>query len=398
MDFDFNPFDPALRRDPFPLFHRARREHPVFPHSGLPVTSVFRYADVQAILRDPQTWSSRFPPPPGVDPADVPESSMLGQDPPEHTRLRALVSQAFTPRIIRKLEPRLIEIAEELVSAAVERGEVDLVEALTYPLPVIAIAEIIGVPGEDREQFKVWSDAAVENLGNSFFAPPSAERLRTLGRLLDEMGAYFSRLADRRRQDPRDDLLTGLVQAELEGSRLTHEEMLRMLVLLLVAGNETTTSLIGNCVLELMAHPEADADLRREPELVPSAIEEVLRFCSPVQMDPRCATRDLELHGVPIPKGQFVISWIGSANRDEELFPDGERFDIRRSDNRHIGFGFGIHYCLGANLARLEAQVALRTLLKHTRQVELATSEELPLHPSIVFRGVTRLPVRLEPA
>jgi cytochrome P450 len=399
-DFVFNPFDEATRRDPFPLFARARREFPVFRHPGLPmpISSVFRYDDVLAILRDHGTWSNRFPPLPGINPEDLPPPSMLGQDPPEHDRLRGLVNQAFTPRIIRRLEPRMNEIAHELLDAALARREVDFIQAFTYPLPVIVIAEIIGVPAEDREQFKHWSDEAVANLGNALFAPPAPDRLQRLARLLDDMGAYFSRLAEDRRRAPREDLLTGLVNAELEGSRLTHDEMVRMLVLLLVAGNETTTTLISNTVLTLLDHPDAVARLRREPALIPSAIEEVLRYCSPVQLDPRRATRRVELHGQTIEADEFVVCWIGSANRDESMFADGERFDIAREENRHLAFGFGIHYCLGSNLARLEAQVALRALLARTRSFERTTTAALPLHPSIVFRAVMELPLRLAAA
>jgi cytochrome P450 len=394
-DLDFNPFDDATRRDPFPLYARARRECPVYAHPGLPIVSVFRYDDVQAILRDAATWSSRFPPPPGIDPAEMPEPSMIGQDPPQHTRLRSLVNQAFTPRMIRQLEPRMREIARQLIDAALERGEVDFVEALTYPLPVTVIAEIIGVPAADREQFKHWSDRAVANLGNALFAPPPPGRLQEVRQLFDQMGDYFAALADERRRTPRDDLLTGLVQAQYEGSKLTHEEMLRMLVLLLVAGNETTTTLIGNSVLELLAHPDELARLRARPDLMAPAVEEILRFSSPVQLDPRVATRDVEVRGFPVHKGQFVVSWIGSANRDEEFFPEADRFDFGRAENPHIAFGFGPHYCLGASLARLETQVALSTLLEKTRSFERTTRGPLPLHPSIVFRGVTELPLRL---
>jgi cytochrome P450 len=393
--FDFNPFDPDLRRDPYALYRRARREHPVYVHEMFPIVSVFRHADVHAILKDPQTFSSSFPPPPGVSREDLPPPSMLGQNPPEHTRLRSLVNQAFTPRIIRGLEPRLREVANELLDDALEKREVDFVEAMTYPLPVIAIAEIIGVPAEDRDRFKRWSDAAVEDLGNGLFVPPGPERLQKLNRLLAEMGEYFSRLADERRRQPREDLLTGLVQATFEGSKLQHQEMIQMLVLILVAGNETTTSLIGNTVLELLAHPDQLARLRAEPALSASAIEEVLRYSSPVQMDPRWLTREVEIAGVKLEPGRFVVSWLGSANRDEGVFPEPERFDIGREDNHHLAFGFGIHYCLGANLARLEARVALETLLQRTESFERTDSQLLPLHPSIVFRGVTELPLRL---
>jgi cytochrome P450 len=212
------------------------------------------------------------------------------------------------------------------------------------------------------------------------------------------MGDYFGALAEERRRTPREDLLTGLVQASYEGSKLTHEEMIRMLVLLLVAGNETTTTLIGNSVLELLDHPDQLARLRAEPDLLPLAVDEVMRFSSPVQLDPRVAVRDVEVRGVPVRQGQIVVSWIGSANRDEEVFPAADRFDVGREENHHIGFGFGPHYCLGASLARLETQVALSTLLAKTRSFERTTSEPLPLHESIVFRGVTSLPLRLAAA
>ncbi len=397
-DFEFNPFDDATRRDPFGVYMRARRAHPVYAHPGTPIVSVFRYDDVQAILKDPATWSNNFPPPPGIDPSKLPGPSMLGQDPPEHTRLRSLVSQAFTPRIIRRLEPRMYEIANELLDRALDERQVDFVQALTYPLPVIIIAEIIGIPPADREQFKIWSDAAVENLGTALFVPPDPERLERLSNLLAEMGVYFSELAAARKREPREDLLTGLVQAEVEGSKLTQDEMIRMLVLLLVAGNETTTTLIGNTVIELLAHPQALRQLRADPGLVESAIEEVLRYSSPVQLDPRRATRPVELHGHTVQQNQIVVSWIGSANHDEAVFFEPERFDITRQDNRHLAFGFGPHYCLGANLARLEAQVALDALLKRTGTFERTDDRLLPLHPSIVFRGYTELPLRLVPA
>ena len=396
--FAFQPLDPATRRDPFALYARGRREHPVFAHAGLPlrVLSVFRYADVQAILRDADAFSNVFQ---LVEIAPelerVRPPSMLGTDPPEHTRLRSLVGKAFTPRIIQRLEARMGEIAERLLDDALAKREVDLVQALTYPLPVTVIAEIIGIPAEDRERFKKWSDEAVAHLGLAFMAGLDPERIRRQLALFEEMRAYLVPLAEERRAAPREDLLTGLVRAEHEGSRLSYDEMLSMLVLLLVAGNETTTTLIGNSALELMARPAEQARLRAQPELLPRAIEEVLRFAAPVQFIPRRATRAAELHGVAIRADDVLLCWVGSANRDETVFPEPERFDPARDPNPHISFGFGIHYCIGANLARLETRVALAALLRRTRHIERASEEALPLHPSPVFRGVTRLPVRL---
>ena len=391
-DFDFNPFDPDTRRHPAPIYAQARREHPVYRHPGLPIVSVFRHVDVQAILREPATWSNNFRPPPGVDPDRLPRS-MLGQDPPDHTRLRSLVSQAFTPRMIRRLEPRLHEIADELMTAALAQGDVDFVQAMTYPLPVIVIAEMIGVPPAERPQFKAWSDVAVAGLGTGLFAPPDMARLEQLQAVLRDMGAYFSALAEERRRAPREDLLTGLVQAEVEGSKLTHAEMITMLVLLLVAGNETTTTLIGNAVLELLDHPDALAQVRADPTLLPGAIDEVLRFASPVQLDPRRATRRVELRGEVIEPDQIVVSWLGSANRDEDVFADPERFDITRTDSRHLAFGLGPHYCLGANLARLEAQTAIGALLRRTRSFGRTTSGRCrSTEPGVPRRDVVAAP------
>ena len=395
--FLFNPFDEETRRDPYALFARARREHPAWRHEGLPVVSVFRHADCQAILRDPQTWSSVFPTPPGFAPEDVPRS-MLVMDPPEHTRLRGLVSLAFTPRRIRQLAPRIEAIAHELLAAALARREVDLVEALTYPLPVVVIAELIGVPVEDRARFKAWSDAIVAPLGTVFFEVAPPERVATLRRVRGELEGYLVRLVEARRREPRDDLLSALVAAELEGSRLSFAELLAMLILLLVAGNETTTHLIGNAVLTLLAHPEALEALRADPSRVPAAVEEVLRFSSPVQMDPRLATREAQLQGVALAAGEVVLCWLGSANRDEAIFERPEVFDIGREQKPDVAFGFGPHYCLGASLATLEAEVALRVLLARTRRFGRVDDAPLPIPPSIVFRGVTSLPMVLEPA
>jgi cytochrome P450 len=401
--FSFMPLDPALRRDPFAHYARARQEHPVYEHAGLPlrVVSIFRFADVQAALRDDAAFSNSFPTPrllrEQLGDEALPPPGLLGTDGAEHTRLRGLVNKAFTPRIVARLEPRLREVARQLVDDALAKPEVDLVEALTYPLPVVAIAEIIGIPAQDRAQFKRWSDRAVADLGVGFLGGLDAERVRKQSALRDEMRAYLVPLAEERRRAPREDLMTGLVQAEHEGSRLSHEEMLQMLILLLVAGNETTTTLIGNAVLALLAHPEEQRRARADRSRVPALVEETLRWSSPVQFAPRRAARAMELHGVALAPDDFVLCWIGSANRDESVFERAERFDPDRPRVAHLAFGFGPHYCLGANLARLEAALALETLLARTREIApaFASPDELPIHPSPVFRGVTRLPVRL---
>ncbi len=401
--FVINPLDPVFRRDPYAAYARGRREFPAHALEGLPsrIISVFRHADILSVLKDWQRFSSDFdarsetpeeiealgsPPPP----------SMLTQDPPVHDRLRGLVNKAFTPRIVRQLEPRLREVAGELVDAALARGQVDLVEALTYPLPVVAIAEMIGVPTSDHAQFKVWSDQLVSNLGTGFFGGLELDDIKRQRTLRLEMFDYFMPLAEKRKEEPRDDLLTGLVQAEHEGTRLSQDEMLQMLILLLVAGNETTTTLIGNAVVTLCEHPAELQRLREDPALMSTAVEEVLRFSSPIQFDPRVCTGSGELHGVGFDEGDIAICWLGSANRDEAVFETPERFDVGREKNPHLAFGHGLHHCLGHNLARLEAEVALSVLLERTEKLELMTpSSELPLHPSPVFRSFREIGVRL---
>jgi cytochrome P450 len=398
--FAFNPLDPAVRRDPYALYARAREEAPAFLHAGLPirVVSLFRYEDVQATLRDDARFSNRMDA--GLRQrvfagVDMPPPSMLGTDGAEHSRLRGLVNKAFTPRIVSRLEGRMQALAEELVDAALARGEADLVQALTYPLPVTVIAEIIGIPAADRARFKEWSDRAVESLGVAFLGAVDEARVRRQLALQQEMRAYLVPLAEERRRAPREDLMTGLVQAEHEGSRLSHDEMLQMLILLIVAGNETTTTLIQNAVLELLAHPEWADRARADRALVPAIVEETLRHSSPVQFAPRRAATSLTLHGVEIQPNDFVLCWIGSANRDAKVFDDPETFEPRREKGAHLSFGFGPHYCLGANLARLEARVAIEALLARTSRIERAWTGDLPIHPSPVFRGVTQLPVRL---
>jgi len=390
--FLFNPLDPAVRDDPFPWYARGRREQPVHRHMGLPLLSIFRYDDVQAILRDNATWSSDLPLPSGFElPADD-AKSMLVVDPPEHTRLRGLVNQAFTPRRIQRLEARIREIAHQLLDRALDQARVDLVAALTYPLPVIVIAEMIGVPAEDRDQFKVWSDEVVQDLGAAVL-DFSRERFDRQIEIRRAIGGYFARLVDERRSEPRDDLLSALVAAEEAGSKLSFPELISMLILLLVAGNETTTNLIGNTAVQLLDHPGTLERLRRDPARVPAAIEEVLRFDSPVQATVRRAAVETSVAGETIAPGETAFVWIGSANHDELAFEAPDRFDIDRDPNRHLSFGFGAHYCLGANLARLEARVAIETLLE--RATFRRAAGDVERTTSFILRGIRRLPVEL---
>ncbi len=398
--FAFDPVDEATRRNPFPTYQRARREVPVYPHPGLPVTSVFRYGEVQGILRDPRTWSSagllRGALATSAD-AEMPPPMML-QDGADHARLRSLVNQAFTPRIVARLEPRIRAIAHELLDAALDASKVDLAAAIATPFPVRVIAELIGVPSEDEARFKAWSDALAANVGSGFLGAASPTQQNAQLAIQRELHAYFKPLAERRRSEPRDDLLSGLVAAELEGSRLSFPELLQMLLLLLVAGNETTTTLIGNASIDLLERPALLARARRDRALLPAFVEEVLRFSSPIQMDARAASTAVELCGHRFERGDVVLAWLGAANRDEDYFERPEEFAPERRDNRHLAFGFGSHFCLGSYLARLETRVALDVLLERTRELEPDWSAPLPLHPSFVFRSYTRVPVRIAAA
>lgn len=381
-----NISDPEFLENPFPFYEMGRAMSPLLaPFGDDGLWMAFKYEECLSILKDSTTWSSggsRL-----VD-AETGPASMLGSDPPRHTRLRALVSQAFTPRMVEQLEPRLRQIARELLDPAIERGECDLVETLTYPLPVIAIAEILGVEAEQRERFKAWSDEVVATLG----AGDADIRPETF----EEMQTYFGRLFEERRASPRSDLISGLVQAEMDGEKLSFDELVQMLILLLVAGNETTTNLIGNTMLEFMAHPEQLARVEADRSLVPSALEEVLRYNSPVQATVRRATRDVELGGKTIPDDQQVVVWLAAANRDPEQFADPLTFDVTRSPNRHLAFGQGIHFCLGAPLARLEAKIAIEELLARTTNFRRTDDRILPRVPTFIMRGVRELPIAFD--
>ncbi|MCL6645570.1 MAG: cytochrome P450, partial [Dehalococcoidia bacterium] len=269
-----------------------------------------------------------------------------------------------------------------------EAGACDLVAALAYPLPVIVIAEILGIPLEDRAQFKEWSDEVVASLGTGL---GGGRQVRA--EVFEEMREYFTRMTEERRRHPRNDLITGLVEAEQDGERLTFPDLLQMLILLLVAGNETTTNLISNAMLSFMEHRDELAKVEANPALIPSALEEVLRFNSPVQATARRPTRDVELGGRTIPAGMVTLVWLAAANRDPAQFPEPLRFDVTRSPNRHLAFGMGIHFCLGAPLARLEARVAYEELLGAATGFERTTDGPLPRVPTFFMRGVLELPI-----
>lgn len=384
--------DPAFLENPFPFYEMGRAMSPLFvPNMG--IWMAFNHDECQAILKDNATWQSGMGAAYEQDPSQ-PQPSMLGSNPPRHTRLRALVSQAFTPRMIEQLEPRLRQIAGELLDPVIGKGEMDLVETLAYPLPVIAISEILGVEPEKRDQFKKWSDEVVATLGTGAAGNPEEGDITET--TFQEMSDYFERLCNERRAHPKADLISGLVQAEMDGEKLSWDELRQMLVLLLVAGNETTTNLIGNAVQEFIAHPDQLARVEADPATIPSALEEVMRISSPVQATVRRASRDTEFRGKEVKEGQQMVVWLAAANRDPEQFPDPLTFDVTRSPNRHLGFGMGIHFCLGAPLARLEAKVAMEELLKRTKNFRRSDDSVLPRVPTFIMRGVKSLPVEFE--
>ncbi|MBO0705549.1 MAG: cytochrome P450 [Candidatus Dormibacteraeota bacterium] len=374
--------DPARGRwgealDPFPWYGEMRETGAVFqdPRTGL--WMCFRYGDVEHVLSDHERFSSRF--------GDL---SLLNTDPPRHRQLRNLVSQAFTPRAVEALRPRVSAIVDELLDAVAGRGAMDLVTDFAVPLPVTVIAELLGIPTSERERFKVWSDAVVTG--------SASEQERVASHL--EMTAFFDGLLRERRREPRDDLVSALLAARIDGEALSDQDLRSFCVLLLVAGNETTTNLIANAVLSFDDHPEAWAELRADPGLVPQAVEEVLRHRSPIQCMFRVARQGAGAGGTPIPPGHRVLAWIGAANRDPDVFEDPDRFDIHRSPNRHVAFGHGIHFCLGAPLARLEAVVALDAFVRRHPDLAVVPGVELEPVASHVVYGVQHLPVRFRPA
>jgi cytochrome P450 len=374
--------------NPFPIYAQMRRSDPVYFDPRRKNYNIFRFEDVQRVLSEYATFSSQFT---GgqSDAAEPFSASMISSDPPKHRKLRTLVTQAFTPRAVEALTPRIHAIVNEYLDAVYPSGQMDVIEQLGYPLPVIVIAELLGVPVEDRAKFKNWSDIVVSlaDLGGEI----DYEAFNNAAVM--EMSAYFFNMIEQRRVNPSDDLISGLLQAEVDNERLSMIELLGFCALILVAGNETTTNLIGNAVLTFAEHPEVWERLRQEPDILPAAIEEVLRYRSPVQSMFRVTKEAATLAGTTIPANQPLVAWIGSANHDEDQFPEPDKFDIDRKPNKHLAFGHGIHYCLGAPLARLEASIALRGMLERFSSIQLAPGAKLERIPSILIYGLRCLPV-----
>jgi cytochrome P450 len=377
--------------DPYPAYRRWREERPVArPREQLFVLS--RFADCEAVLADPafgrrEDGDGRFPVA-GGDPG-VDTRSLLRLNPPDHTRLRRLVSRAFTPARVRALEPRIEATARELLDVArrADRGRFDLIEGLAQPLPVAVISDLLGIEPADRPRLVTWSAALARSLDPEFLIPE--EERGQAGAARDEFVGYLRGLLPARRRAPGDDLISALIQASDEGGALTENQVVSLCILLLVAGHETTRSLIGSMVLALLSHPAELAALRAAPELTEQAVEETLRCYPPVQMLRRFALRSAEIAGVTIPAGSFAVMLVGAANRDEAICSDPDSFRVTRRPGHHLAFGHGIHFCLGAPLARLEAAVALRLLLPSLPDLRVAA--EPVWRPNTVLRGLEHL-------
>ncbi len=421
--FSYDPVGEAQRTNPYPQYAELRRRTPVYRVEASGNYVVSRYTDVLHVLRHPELFSSAgmqqlmlaaFTPGAGtpgmgfsgVDAArlielmrELPFSlpdllsarSLIAADPPAHAPLRSTVNRGFTPRRIAALEPRVRAIARAALDAVEDKGELDLVRDFAIPLPVTVIAEVLGIEPDRHADFKRWSDCIISGITGA----ASGMRPEALLQAFKELSDYVTAVIDARRAQPREDLISTLTRAEVGETALTPIEILMFTILLLMAGNETTTNLLGNSMLALLAHPDELARVQRDPALIPGLVEEALRFDTPVQSLFRLATQDVELAGTRIPAGATVMPLLGSANRDDAQFPDPDRLDVTRNPVGHLGFGVGIHFCLGASLARLEARVALEELLGRFTGFE-RTQPSVEYIDSFLVRGPKRLPLRFK--
>ncbi|HMC09345.1 MAG TPA: cytochrome P450 [Actinomycetota bacterium] len=396
----YNPLDPEVHADPYPQYRRLREEAPML-RGPLGYWVVSRHADIAGVLRDPRFGV-------GMDEAALLQATlegpgaatvaelsrwMLFRDPPDHTRLRSLVSKAFTPRALEALRPRIQQVVDDLIDGFEGREDVDLIAELALPLPVTMISELLGMPVEDQGQAREWAEAIAQVLDPIV----TEEQATRADRAVRELAAYIAEAVGERRRRPGSDVLSRLIQARgdgPQGGRLSEAELISTVALLFGAGHETTRNLIGNGMLALLRHPAELERLRRDPGLTRSAVEELLRYDSPVQLMGRGAREDAVVGGERVAAGEALMLLIGAANRDPAQFPDPDRLDVGRSDVKMLSFGGGIHFCLGAMLARTEGQIAIGTLLSRVRSLELAT-DALQWRSHITLRGLTALPVRI---
>jgi len=395
----YHLLDPAVLANPYPLFHRLRREDPVHWDPFLHAWVVTRYADVLEVLH---TFAADRTPTPEqlasmglaqmAPLAQLMVKQMLFMDASAHTRLRGLASQAFTPARIETLRAHIQEIVDHLLDAVQERGSMDVIADLAEPLPAIVTAEMLGLPVDDRHRLKAWSANFAEMLGNFQHNPDHSGRML---QTVEEMTAYFREAVQEIKRHPREGLIHSLLSAEMDGDRLTEEEVVANTIITMVGGQETTTNLIGNGVLTLLRHPEQMKKLRGNLSLTGSAVEEMLRFESPSQHTARLAPGDRHLGGKQIRKRQAVIAVMAAANRDPERFPEPDLFDVTRADNRHLAFGYAAHFCFGAPLARMEGQVAFAALLRRFENIQLVP-QDLIWRTNLGLRGLTSLKVSFD--
>ncbi|MBI1257080.1 MAG: cytochrome P450 [Chloroflexi bacterium] len=394
------------RQDPYSVYRQVREENAISMVTGLGGGKSYflsRYDDVVSVLKDTRFSNERHKVSESsglklLDAWWMPNifkamsNSMIMVDDPSHARLRNLVHKAFTPRMIQQMGTRVEEISNQLLDDAAKQKTTDFIRQFALPLPLTVISEMMGVPAADRDKFHKWT-------ANFIDSASSANPITMLPQLPNaiQMNRFFRQLMTLRRTDPQDDLITALVRAEEAGDKLNEDELVAMLFILLLAGHETTVNLLGNGILALLQHPDQFEKLKANPDLIDTAIEEILRFTNPVQqIAPRYALEDVELHGQRIPKGSSVMCGVASANRDETIFANADQFDIARNPNRHIAFGLGIHYCVGAPLARLEGKIALQVLLKRYPNLQLAIPEsQLQWRGGGALRGLKSLPLYL---
>lgn len=388
---NYNPFLPEVKENPYPYYAYLRRHAPAYQIEGIGWWAITRYDDVLSILRNPETFSSAIMMVAVMGEFNFAPEAIIGMDPPAHTRLRKLVNRAFTPRLVASLESRIREITKDLIAPMRATGEFDLMAGLANPLPVMVIAEMLGVEPARWDDFKEWTNAIVLAMGGRV----AEDQRGYVSQCISDLQAYIRNMITERRKEPRNDLITALIRAEEENQVLTSEEVFNLAIFVLAAGSETTTNLIGNGVLALLAHPAELAKVQENPALLPNMVEEILRHSGPVQTLSRQTTRAVELSGTAIPAGAVLLPLYASANRDERKFPDPDRFDITRNAEGHLGFGYGIHFCLGAPLARLEARVVFEELLFHCPPFS-RTDAPVVRGEGVMIHGPKTLPLRFE--
>ncbi len=388
----FDPLAPEFRRNPYPTYNLLRQHAPIFFWDRWQFYFLSRYDDCATLLRDNRLGqgivSEEWAPDTQKDLVRLQKDWMLMKDPPDHTRLRGLVFKAFTPRMVEQLRKTIQAITDDLLDKVQDKGEMDLIADLAYPLPVTVIAEMLGIPRADQDQFHDWSNALARSLDLTEETAVYDNASQAAARFTD----YLTHLANERRRQPKNDLLSALVAVEEEGERLTANELYATSSLLFVAGHETTINLIGNGVLALLRHPDQLALLQGNEGLMKTAVEELLRYDSPVQMTSRLVLEEIEYKGHTFPQNTQVAFLLGAANHDPARFENPSQLDITRQKNQHLSFGGGIHYCLGAPLARLEGEIAIKTLLRRLPSLKLAT-ETPEYSDNYLLRGLKALPL-----